>query len=39
VTHPAVWERAKAAVKPNWSHYADPWAVVTTVYKNMLRYR
>jgi len=30
-----VWERAKAAVKPHWDKYDEPYAVVTHVYENM----
>jgi len=31
----ATWERAKAAVKPYWSQYEEPWAVVTHVYEQL----
>jgi hypothetical protein len=30
-----VWERAKAAVKPNWDRYDEPFAVVSHVYHAM----
>lgn len=29
------WEAAKAAVRPYWGNYSDPWAVVAHVYHNM----
>lgn len=29
------WDRAKEQVQPYWDEYDDPWAVVTTVYKQM----
>lgn len=30
-----IWDRAKEQVEPYWDEYDDPWAVVTTVYKQM----
>lgn len=29
------WERAKAAVRPHWETYREPWAVVARVYENI----
>jgi hypothetical protein len=31
----ATWEKAKAAVRPKWNDYDEPYAVVTHVYKKM----
>lgn len=31
----AIWDRAKAAVEPNWASYSEPWAVVAHVYEQM----
>ena len=31
----ATWERAKEAVRPKWGDYAEPWAVVAHVYRQM----
>lgn len=28
----AAWEKAKAAVKPKWDDYEEPWAVVSHIY-------
>jgi hypothetical protein len=30
-----LWERAKSIVKPRWSSYDEPWAVVTRVYQHL----
>ena len=29
------WNRAKQQVRPYWAAYAEPWAVVATVYRQM----
>ena len=31
-----IWNRAKKAVKKYWKGYKEPWAVVYSVYKEML---
>ena len=30
-----IWEKAKAAVKPKWDDYDEPYAVVSAVYRRM----
>lgn len=35
VTDRATWERAKAAARPQWSDYVQPWAVVVATYDEL----
>ncbi len=30
-----IWQHAKAAIRPSWNDYAEPWAAVTHVYEQM----
>lgn len=32
---PDIWDRARDTVAKYWTHYDDPWAVVTHVYRRM----
>ena len=36
VTDERAWNRAKTIVKPKWGDYDEPYAVVATIYRNIV---